>query len=109
MALLGISVECITLGVRRASKVVLKPRRSSNPYLTKCSMLSKNQKVSSKRNRSNEEPAHDYDHEKFVNASAKEKFDLISNNWSIIKEKGFQPPDDFFRKTTANKGWRALC
>ena len=106
---MGISVEFITLGVRRASKDVLNPRRSSNPYLTKCSMLSKKQKVSSKRNLASEEPAHDYDHEKFVNASAVEKFGLISNNWSFIKEKGFQPPDDFFRKTIANKGWRTLC
>ena len=55
-----------------------------------------------------EEPAHDYDHEKFVNASAVEKFGLISKNRSFIKEKGFHHPDDFFRKTIVNKGCRAL-
>ena len=39
----------------------------------------------------------------------KEKFGLISKNRSFIKEKGFHHPKDFFRKTIANKGWRALC
>ena len=72
-------------------------------------MSSKKQKLSSKRSRASEETAHDYDHEKFVNASAVEKFDLILKNRSFIKEKGFQHPDDFFRKTIANKGWRVLC
>ena len=62
-------------------------------------MSSKNQKLSSKRSRASEEPAHDYDHEKFVNAK----------NRSFIKEKGFHHLDDFFHKTIANKGWRALC
>ena len=38
-----------------------------------------------------------------------EKFDLISKNRSFIKENGFHHPDDFFHKTIANKGWRALC
>ena len=37
-----------------------------------------------------------------------EKFGLISKNRSFIKEKGFHHPDDFFHKTIANKGWRAL-
>ena len=32
----------------------------------------------------------------------------MSKNGSFIKEKGFHNPDDFFRKTIANKGWRAL-
>ena len=63
--------------------------------------------LSSKINQTSEEPAHDYDHEKFVNASAAEKFDLISKNRSF-KEKGFHHLDDFFRKTIANKGWREL-
>ena len=71
-------------------------------------MLSKKQKLSSKRNRASEEPAHDYDHEKFVNASATEKFGLISKNRSFIKEKGFHHPYDFFHKTIENKGCRAL-
>ena len=52
---------------------------------------------------------HSYDHDKFINESAVEKFDLISKNRSFIKEKGFHHPNDFFRKTIANKGWRALC
>ena len=52
---------------------------------------------------------HSYDHEKFVNESTTEKFDLISKNRSFIKEKGFHYLDDFFRKTIVNKGWRALC
>ena len=34
---------------------------------------------------------------------------LISVNHSFIKEKGFHHPEDFFRQTIANKGWRALC
>ena len=34
---------------------------------------------------------------------------LISKNRSFIKEKGFHHLKDFFRKTIANKGWRALC
>ena len=78
------------------------------PTPIKCPM-SKKQKLSSKRSRASEELTHDYDHEKFVNDNAAEKFDLISKNRSFIKEKGFHHPDDFFRKTIANKGWRALC
>ena len=79
------------------------------PILIKCLITSKKQKLSSKRSRASEEPTHDYDHEKFVNESATEKFGLISKNRSFIKEKGFHHPDDFFCKTIANKGWRALC
>ena len=33
----------------------------------------------------------------------------FQNNRSFIKEKGFHHPEDFFRKTIADKGWRALC
>ena len=72
-------------------------------------MSIKKHKLSLKRNRASEEPAHDYNHEKFVNASAVEKFGLISKNRSFIKEKGFHYPDDFFHKTIVNNGWRALC
>ena len=75
----------------------------------KCPMSSKKQKLSSKRNRASEEPTHDYNHEKFVNESVAEKFSLILKNRSFIKEKGFHHPHDFFHKTIANKGWRALC
>ena len=71
-------------------------------------MSSKRQKMTTKRGRASEEPAHSYDHDKFVNESAVEKFGLISKNRSFIKEKGFHHPDDFFCKTIANKGWRAL-
>ena len=71
-------------------------------------MSSKNQKLRSKSSRASEEPTHDYDHKKFVNESAAEKFGLISKNRSFIKEKGFHHPNDFFRKTIANKGWRVL-
>ena len=78
------------------------------PIPIKCSMSSKKQKLSSKRNQASEEPTHDYDHEKFVNESVTEKFFLISKNRSFIKEKGFHHLDDFFRKTIVNKGWRAL-
>ena len=87
----------------------LKSRTPSKPYLTECTMSSKKKKLSLKRSRAIEEPAHDYDHEKFVNASAAEKFNLISKNRSFIKKKGFHHPDDFFHKTITNKGWRALC
>ena len=56
-----------------------------------------------------EEPSANYNHEKFVNKRAAEKFGLISKNQSFIKEKRFHHPKDFFLKTIANKGWRALC
>ena len=72
-------------------------------------MSSKKKKMSSKRGRVSEEPAHSYDHDKSINESTTEKFGLISKNRSFIKEKGFHHPDDFFRKTIANKGWKALC
>ena len=86
----------------------LKPRIPSKPYLTKCTMSKKKQKLSWKSSRTIEEHSHDYDHEKFVNVSVIEKFGLISKNRSFIKEKGFHHPDDFFCKTIANKGWKAL-
>ena len=44
-----------------------------------------------------------------MNASAADRFGTICKNRSFIKEKGFHHPDDFFRKTIAAKGWRALC
>ena len=79
------------------------------PIPIKFPMSSKKQKLSSERNRASEEPTHDYDHEKYVNESATEKFGLILKIRSFIKEKGFHHPDDFFRKIIANNGWRALC
>ena len=65
--------------------------------------------MSSKRSQVSEEPTHSYDHDKFVNESAAEKFGLILKNRSFIKGKGFHHPDDFFHKIITNKGWRALC
>ena len=70
-------------------------------------MSSKRQKMTAKQ--ASEEPARTYDHDKFVNESVAEKFGLILKNQSFIKEKGFHHPEDFFRKTIADKGWRALC
>ena len=75
---------------------------SSRPY--KCPMSSKKQKMTAKRGRTSEKPAHSYDHDKFVNESATKKFSLSSKNRLFIKEKGFHHPDDFFRKTIENKG-----
>ena len=72
-------------------------------------MSSKKKKLSSKKSLKIGEPSHAYDQEKFVNESAVEKFGLISKNLSFIKEKGFHHPEDFFCKTIANKGWKALC
>ena len=43
-----------------------------------------------------EEPSYAYNHEKFVNEGATEKFGLILKNRSFIKAKGFHHPDDFF-------------
>ena len=71
-------------------------------------MSGKKQKLSSKRSRASEEPTRGYDHNKIFNERVIEKFILISKNSSFINEKGFHHPDDFFRKTIENKGWRAL-
>ena len=97
------------MGVSRSrdQETVRSTLATIQPY--KCPMSSKKQKITSKRGRASEEPAHSYDHDKFVNESAAEKFSLISKDRSFIKEKGFHQPDDFFRKTIANKRWRALC
>ena len=61
--------------------------------------------MSSKSSHASEEPSQAYDHGKFVNESAAEKFGLISSNRSFIKEKGFQHLDNFFQKTIERKGW----
>ena len=72
-------------------------------------MSGKRQKLPTKRSRPNEDPTPTYDVTRFVNASAADWFGTIFKNRSFIKEKGFHHPDDFFRKTIAAKGWRALC
>ena len=69
---------------------------STQPY--KCPMSSKKQKMTAKRGQASEEPAHSYDHEKFVNESVTEKFGLISKNRSFIKEKGFHHPMTSFSR-----------
>ena len=72
-------------------------------------MSSKRKKLIAKRGRASEDPTPNFDLTKFVNEGATDRFGTICQNRSIIKEKGFHHPDDFFRKTIANKGWRALC
>ena len=60
--------------------------------------------MSVKRGRASEEPTHSYDHDKFVNESAAERFGLISKNLSFIKEKGFHHPEDFFSQDNCEQG-----
>ena len=72
-------------------------------------MLGKRQKLTAKWGRVSKEPTPNFDLTKFVNEGAADRFGTICKNRSFIKEKGFHYPDDFFRKTIANKGWRALC
>ena len=72
-------------------------------------MYGKRQKLPTKRSRPSEDSTPTYDVTRFVNASAADRFGTICKNRSFIKEKGFHHPDDFFRKTIAAKGWRALC
>ena len=72
-------------------------------------MSGKRQKLPAKRSRPSEDPTPTFDASRFVNVSAAERFGTICKNRSFIKEKGFHHPDDFFRKTIAAKGWRALC
>ena len=55
-------------------------------------------------------PTPNFDVSRFVNVgAAADRFGTICKNCSFIKEKGFHHPDDFFRKTIAAKGWRAIC
>ena len=72
-------------------------------------MSGKRQKLPAKRSRPSEDPTPTYDVTRFVNSSAADRFGIICKNRSFIKEKGFHHPDDFFGKTIAAKGWRALC
>ena len=72
-------------------------------------MSSKRQKLPTKRGRASEDPTPSFDITRFVKEGAIDRFGTICKNRSFIKEKGFQHPEDFFRKTIAAKGWRALC
>ena len=71
-------------------------------------MSSKRQKLTAKRGRTCEEPTSNFNLTRFFNEGAVDRFGTICKNRSFIKENGFHHPDDFFRKTIANKGWRAL-
>ena len=72
-------------------------------------MSGKRHKLPTKRGRFGEDPTPNYDFTRFVNEGAADRFGTICKNRSFIKEKGFHHLDDFFRKTIAAKGWRALC
>ena len=72
-------------------------------------MSRKRQKLPTKRGRASEDRTPTFDITKFVNEGVTDRFGTICKNRSFIKEKGFHHPDDFFRKTIATKGWRALC
>ena len=72
-------------------------------------MSGKWQKLTSKQGRASEDPTLNFDLTKFVNEGAADQFGTICKNRSFIKEKGFHHSDDFFRKTIATNGWRALC
>ena len=73
-------------------------------------MSGKRQKLTAKRGRASEKLTLNFDLTyNFVNEGAADTFGTICKNMSFIKEKGFHHPDDFFRKTIANKGWWALC
>ena len=72
-------------------------------------MSGKRHKLPIKRGRASEDPTLNYDVTRFVNEGAADRFSTICKNLSFIKEKGFHHPNDFFHKTIAAKGWRALC
>ena len=75
------------LGCQLESDLSLEYHPTPTPI--QCSMSRKKQKLSSKISKASEELTHEYDHEKFFNESATEKFSLISKNRSFIKEKEF--------------------
>ena len=71
-------------------------------------MSGKRQKLPTKRGRASEDPTSNFDVSRFVKKGVVDRFGTICKNQSFIKEKGFHHPDDFFLKTIAAKGWRAL-
>ena len=89
--------------------LVLFPRITLLAIRVMVPMSGKRQKLPTKRSRASEDPTPNYDVTRFVNEGAADRFGTIFKNRSFIKEKGFHHPDDFFRKTIAAKGWRALC
>ena len=72
-------------------------------------MFGKRQNLPTKRGRPSEDLTPNYDVSRFVNEGAADRFGTIYKNRSFIKKKGFHHPYDFFHKTIAAKGWRALC
>ena len=86
--------------------LVIRRSRATHPSPP---MSGKRQKLTAKRGQASEEPTLNFDLTKFVNEGVADRFGTICKNRSFKKEKGFHHPDDFFRKTIANKGCRALC
>ena len=86
--------------------LVIRRSRATHPSTP---MLSKRRKLTAKQGRASEEPTPNFNLTRFVNEGVAERFGTICKNMSFIKEKRFHHPDDFFRKTIANKGWHALC
>ena len=72
-------------------------------------MSGKRQNLPTKQGLTSEDPTPNFDVSRFVNEGAADQFGTICKNRSFIKEKGFHHPDDYFRKTIAAKGCRALC
>ena len=66
-------------------------------------MSSKRQKVSKKGSTSEDNRF------KFVNLKAAKRFVTLLRNKTFFKEKGIQHLENFFMKTIAYKGWKALC
>ena len=89
--------------------LVLFPRNTLLAVRVMVPMSGKRQKFPTKRGRASEDLTPNYDVTRFVNEGAADRFGTICKNRSFIKEKGFHHPEDFFRKTIAAKGWRALC
>ena len=59
--------------------------------------------------RASNAPPKEYNHDMFITLEASKIYSMIARNRTFIKEKGFEHPEDFFRKDIANKGWRELC
>ena len=61
-------------------------------------MSSKEQKLTAKQGRANEDPTPNFDLTKFVNEGAADRFGTICKNRSFIKEKGFHHPTTSFAR-----------